>query len=143
MSKLQRALTQTRIPGIYRIESKATLATLRAETESVEWRLFYLDGSKIRDKKTFLDKIARAMEFPAYFGRNWDAFNDCLTDLGWAPAQGYVVLFQAPERLVKNSPADWDVAIDIFSSAIEFWQEQGTPLYLLLRGGAPVTFPSL
>lgn len=143
MSKLQRALTQTRIPDIYRFESKAALETLRAETENIEWRLFYLDGSKVYDKKTFLDKIARAMKFPSYFGYNWDAFNDCLTDLGWAPAQGYVVLFQAPERFIKNSPDQWEIAIDIFNSAIEFWQEQGIPFYLLLRGSAPETFPQL
>ncbi|QDU81619.1 Barstar (barnase inhibitor) [Polystyrenella longa] len=31
----------------------------------------------------FLDHLAEVLEFPSYFGRNWDALSDCLTDLSW------------------------------------------------------------
>ncbi len=134
MSKLQRALKQTRPPAIYRFTSQASVQFLENEASHAGWRLFCLDGSKIRDKKTFLDNIARAMEFPAYFGKNWDALNDMLTDVEWARAAGYIVLFQDPERFIKNAPDDWGVAVDIFTTTIEFWKEQGIPFYILLRG---------
>lgn len=143
MSKLQRALKQTRIPGVYRFVSNASLAFLQNEAVNAKWRLFVLDGGKIRDKKTFLENIARAMDFPDYFGKNWDALNDSITDLSWERAVGYILLFQAPERFIKTSPEDWDIALEIFNSAIEFWQEQNIPFYVLLRGDAPATFPLL
>ncbi|MEH2414393.1 MAG: barstar family protein [Nostoc sp.] len=46
-------------------------------------KVFYLDGKKINSKETFLSKAAEAMQFPTYFGVNWDAFDECITDLTW------------------------------------------------------------
>ena len=40
-------------------------------------KVFYLDGKKINSKQTFLKQAAEAMEFPTYFGANWDAFDKC------------------------------------------------------------------
>lgn len=143
MSKLQLALTQERIPGIYRFDSRATVEFLRDEAAAAGWQLFYLDGSKVRDKKSFLEKSAHAMKFPDYFGNNWDAFEECVNDLTWTPAPGYILLFQAPERFIKNARSDWETAVDIFSSAIENWGEQGIPFYVLLRGMVPGEFEAL
>ena len=41
----------------------------------------HLDGTKITSKESFLKEIAEALEFPDYFGHNWDALEDCLRDL--------------------------------------------------------------
>lgn len=141
MSKLARVLAQARAPGIYRFSSRASVEFLQREAEKQGWRFFYLDGAKIRDKKTFLDHVARAMDFPDYFGKNWDALNDCLTDL--KSASGYIVLFESPDKFIAGSPSDWDVALDVFKTAIEFWRGVDVPFYLLLRGDAPATFPPL
>lgn len=143
MSNLQLALTQERIPGIYRFDSRASVEFLQNEAAAAGWRLFHLDGSKVRDKKSFLDKAARAMKFPDYFGHNWDAFEECINDLSWAPASGYILLFQAPERMLKNARADWEIAVEILSTAIGNWNEQGVPFYILLRGTVPGEFPVL
>jgi len=37
-------------------------------------------------KLELLDAIAAALNFPGYFGRNWDAFWDCICDLSWLDA---------------------------------------------------------
>ncbi len=44
-------------------------------------QVFYLDGTEINNKETFLRKTAGVMKFPTYFGLNWDAFKECITDL--------------------------------------------------------------
>lgn len=137
MSNIQIALTQERNPGIYRFESQAAVEYLQNKAKAAGWRLFYLDGSKVRDKESFLNKAARAMDFPDYFGKNWDAFEECVNDLSWAPASGYILLFQAPERLVKNSRATWETALEILATAVENWNEQGIPFFVLLRGLPP------
>lgn len=143
MSNLQLALTQERIPGLYRFNSRATADTLTNEADAAGWRLFYLDAARVRDKKTFLEKAARTLEFPGYFGHNWDAFEECVNDLSWAPASGYILLFQAPERMIKNARPEWDIAVEILATAVNNWIEQGVPFYVLLRGTVPGEFPAL
>ncbi len=143
MSRLQLALTQAQNPGIYRFNSRATVEFLDNEARAAGWRLFYLNGARARDKQTFLAQAAHAMEFPTYFGKNGDAFEECLNDFSWAPAAGYILLFQSPERLIKNARPAWETADDIFATAIENWSERGVPFYVLLRGMVPSEFPSL
>ncbi len=48
-------------------------------------------GLKAATRAAFFDEAAAALHFPPTFGENWDAFYDCLTDLAWLPAEGYVL----------------------------------------------------
>lgn len=66
-----------------------------------------------------IEAIAKALGFPAWFGGNWDALEDCMGDLSWR---------EPPYRLVlKNfrKGDDLGVLIDVLSSTAAFWDEQG------------------
>src|SRR3546814_3290587 len=51
-----------------------------------------IDLAGCRDKDDVLDRFAAALHSPDWFGRNWDALADCLGDLSWWPAEGYLLL---------------------------------------------------
>ena len=40
-----------------------------------------IDGARITDWDSFHDQFAAALGFPAFYGRNMDAWNDCMTYL--------------------------------------------------------------
>ena len=40
-----------------------------------------LAGELCRSGREFFDEAALALDFPSYFGRNWDAFDECFGDL--------------------------------------------------------------
>jgi Barstar (barnase inhibitor) len=94
-------------------------------------QFFYLDGSQICGKETFLIKVAEAMKFPDYFGFNWDALDECITDLGWCPANRYVLIYDQPEVFSKADPTQWKIANDVLQSAIDYWRNTETPLDIL------------
>ncbi len=68
-----------------------------------------------------------------YFGYNWDAFNDCINDLSWFSAAGYILLYSQPEKLAQNDHSEWLIALDVFQEAVEYWARTDTPMYVLLK----------
>lgn len=106
-------------------------SALDLQTEAVksasqeEVKVFYLDGRKIATKEDFLREAAEVMSFPAYFGRNWDAFDECICDLSWLPAQKYILIYDRPDIFAKAQPDQWQIAQEILQSAAHYWQESG------------------
>ncbi len=84
-----------------------------------------------------------ALQFPSYFGENWDAFEECLLDLEWLPAKGYVFILTNAHLILRNSPQELHVFTDILNHAAGVWngtlQEEEesarppTPFHLVLH----------
>lgn len=73
-----------------------------------------LDGSSIRTKAAMLDALAKVMDFPDYFGHNYDALADLVNDL---PPGQHTLVWRKPEVL-KNSDLDaYEQFVDILSTA--------------------------
>jgi hypothetical protein len=76
------------------------------------------------EKEKLLKNIATALAFPDWFGHNWDALEDCLTDLSWHEAPGYVLLFE------NAKPGDdLGVLLDILRSSAEWWAGRSKPFF--------------
>ena len=89
--------------------------------------LAVVDGHACRTRAAFFREAARALEFPAYFGHNWDAFLDCLRDLD-RPA---LIVVHADELLVDEDPRQFAILFEILS-------EQELPTTLTASpGGLP------
>ncbi|MBD2773555.1 barstar family protein [Iningainema tapete] len=95
-------------------------------------QVFYLDGREILSKETFFKKAAEVMNFPAYFGANWDAFDECITDLTWCPAQRYLILYDYSNVFALADPTEWQIAVDILHSAEEYWVTTNRPVDVFL-----------
>jgi RNAse (barnase) inhibitor barstar len=99
--------------------------------------VFRIDIRKMRDKKDFLDQIAKTLQFPEWFGNNWDALNDCLTDLEWLPStRGYVLVFEHSEHFGSRHAQEFENAIVVFQAASEFWKTQGRPFWTFIATSA-------
>ena len=134
MSKVRRLLRGERPPGLYRLDQRFDARAILAEVEAAGWRGFHLDGRRVRDKESFLAELARVMEFPDYFGHNWDALDEMLQDLSWTPAKGYLLLYDHVIHFARSRPAEWRMARQILEEAVAFWRAEGTPFVVLLRG---------
>lgn len=133
MNDLSPPLLAGRTGGLYRWWSPLQPSSVSEAVEAHGWRFFYLDGRQARDKASFLRSAAAAMSFPNYCGRNWDAFEECLNDLAWARAPGYVLLYDFVWWLACGQPESWQTVRAILADACEHWAQTGAPFFVLLR----------
>jgi hypothetical protein len=61
-------------------------------------------GAKMRSEGGLFDECAAALQFPHYFGENWDALSDCLTDLTWLPGFAHLLVVSDAVLLLADEP---------------------------------------
>jgi hypothetical protein len=120
-------------PGLYFLESDAPVDVLVRLAEGRGFTVFRLDGHDISDKATFLREAAVSMNFPEYFGDNWDSFEECIRDLEWEPANGYVLVYDRVRSFAEDDPLQWETATDMLRAAVDYWSRDRIPFYVLLR----------
>src|SRR5258708_1659656 len=111
MSKLLQRLSDASKSGVYRAPQAE--AILEA-TQGSAMRVSHIDLRRVAGKPALLERLAGALEFPRWFGGNWDALEDCLSDLSWIKADGHVLLIEGAAAL----PADErGIFVEILASA--------------------------
>lgn len=64
--------------------------------------VFHLSAEELTTPEGVFAAFARTLEFPGYFGRNWDALVDCLDDLhgSWHGGRGVAVVVRDADLLL-------------------------------------------
>jgi hypothetical protein len=102
-----------------------TSAALQRLAASLGLDAVRIDLEGCSDKTGLLERTAAALGFPAWFGGNWDAFYDCLADLGWRQATGWVLVLENTGELRRQAPEALDTATAILGDAAEAWAARG------------------
>lgn len=118
MSKLLQRLSDASRSGVYRAASDVAV---REVTRGADLDVVTIEGE---GKGQILASIARALDFPQWFGGNWDALEDSLGDLSWREGAGHVLLF-------KDYPSgdELGVLIDVLRSSAEYWAGRHKPFF--------------
>src|SRR5690349_7388606 len=77
----------------------ARLDDVAAKARDDGLRLLEVNGANARTVDELFDEFAEKLEFPDYFGRNWAAFDECIADLEWLPADGYLLIIRNAPKL--------------------------------------------
>jgi RNAse (barnase) inhibitor barstar len=64
---------------LFRVHREAAPA-LDAFLDRWSYRRVELDGRRMTSRLDAHSELRRAFDFPGYYGKNWDAFNDCFGD---------------------------------------------------------------
>jgi len=83
-----------------------------------------------------LERIADALAFPSWFGGNLDALEDCLNDLSWHAAEGYVLLLEHTGDWRAHEDNAFDVLLDILNEAAARWAQDRVPFWAFILLGA-------
>lgn len=123
--------------GVYWLKSHVAVDELSKLSKAHHMAFFHLEGKKIEKKEQFLNHAAVAMHFPDHFGNNWDAFEDCITDLEWIDAEGYVIYFDHTEAFAEHHESQLETVTELFQDAVTYWKGEGKPMLVLLSGSQP------
>lgn len=66
----------------------------------------------ITTKQQLFDYFEKALHFPNYFGRNWDALEECLSDLSWLEVRRVTIRHSALPSLGGDTQVYLDVLKD-------------------------------
>ncbi len=134
---LTRHLQSTKPPWTILLVLKAGQRAESALKTPDRFTVRIMRGEKCRSTAGLFPEFAKEMEFPDYFGHNWDALEECLTDLEWLPGKGYVLLVTAAEQILANDEEEFATFLEVLSDAGEAWasREQGKsdkPFHIVL-----------
>ena len=71
-----------RASGVYQCATAVLPATIAAALRAKGTTTWLLDTRGVHDKAGFMDRCARDLALPDWFGRNWDALADVLRERG-------------------------------------------------------------
>jgi RNAse (barnase) inhibitor barstar len=135
MSGLAAVLAGHQPPGIYLWHGAFEVDDVRHAVEHAGWTFAYVDGWTAADTKSgFLAAIGEALDFPDYYGQNFDALADCLHDIGRG-SSGVVLLWDGWGTLARTDERAFSVALSVLGSRVN--ADRGVPFTVLLRGDGP------
>jgi hypothetical protein len=128
MNHLATRLQDVKESGLYMVTCE--LDDVRKAANDAGYVLFDIDLNGVHSKSEFLATIAEKIEAPEWFGKNWDALSDALSDLSWKNSPGYVMLLVNSNENFNLLANDHDVARDILETTAEYWKSQGKPFWI-------------
>jgi hypothetical protein len=117
---------------LYTIEDDRQVESLAVEVRSAGHDFAVIDAAHVRGETELMAHLAGALRFPSYFGHNWDAVDECLGDLEWIDADGYVLCVRQAATLWRHDPRQMAKLIQACECAAFVWGEEGIAFHLLL-----------
>ena len=143
VTTLESVLEESR-GGVWFLPAHKEPRSLQKLAKSQGFAFFHVEGKNIGRKEQLLNHVATALHFPGDFGHNWDALEECLTDMEWVDADGYVIYYDHIDALMAAHPDQFATLVEILRDAVASWKADGTAMVVLLSGSkAPKGVPRL
>lgn len=79
-----------------------------------------LRGSRMRKREGVFQQFSTLLQFPDYFGENWNAFKDCVADLDWLRTNRVLLVISHSDLLLTDGDSDeLLVFVDILRQAAD------------------------
>lgn len=131
MDSLLTLLPNCKRAGVFRSAIAGDEIVAAAKTAGLQ--AYKIDLGKVRSKNQLLDAFAKALNFPDRFGKNWDALNDCLSDLEWLGDEGRVVILANCQAFATSHEEDFALLLELLEGATVSSKEDGKPFWVFVQ----------
>ena len=112
----------------------ADAAALDAAAERAGLTRWTVDLAGVRTKEALLTTLAERLEFPEWFGANWDALNDVLAERAWEESKGVVLALEHCGELAHADPEAFETALEVLDSVAESCYDEDIPFWVFVDG---------
>lgn len=99
--------------------------------------VYTFDCSQWRSVNDFHDDVNRQFKFPDYYGRNLDAFNDCLSDIEISGESGMVIVFSKFDHFYRKFSNIAYSILNIIATNSRYFLLTGQKLITLVQSEDP------
>jgi RNAse (barnase) inhibitor barstar len=131
VTDLSALLADASLGGAYFVDARDRAAIVEA-ANALDFVVVAIDCGSVHDRTSAFTRIAQALEFPEWFGANWDALEDCLGDLSWLEGSGYLLLFDHTGSWRDGQAQEIATLIDVLNAVGATWAARGTPFWAVL-----------
>jgi RNAse (barnase) inhibitor barstar len=110
--------------------------TIEAAAHLANFCVLKADIVKPSSTHDALLQLGSALNFPSWYGANFDALYDCLTDPEWQAAEGHVLFINGLTRLRASYPTDFATLIEVLQGAAEDRRKTHVPFWVLIDAPA-------
>src|SRR5713226_6886521 len=104
----------------------------------------FLRGKKMMTVGALDNECSAALQFPWYFGENWPAFDECIRDLSWLPADVYtLIITDSVAVLSEEDEKQFSIFVEILDKAsrewgqpvetTEWWSRPAKPFHVIFQ----------
>lgn len=95
--------------------------------------LFEIDCKFCDTKENLFKYFSEQLEFPDYFGKNWDAFDECVHDLEWIKDKTnkkivYIYIYNLKELLINDTKQNKEIFLQIVNTDDIYIDEFNNPV---------------
>jgi RNAse (barnase) inhibitor barstar len=112
----------------------ADAAALDAAADRAGLTRWAVDLGEVRTKEALLATLAERLEFPEWFGANWDALNDVLAERAWEQSKGVVLTLERCGALAHADPEVFETALEVLDSVAESCYDDDIPFWVFVDG---------
>jgi len=112
----------------------ADAAALDAAAERAGLTRWTVDLAGVRTKAALLATLAERLEFPEWFGANWDALNDVLAERAWEQSKGVILALEHCGELAHADPEAFETALEVLDSVAESCYDEDIPFWVFVDG---------
>ena len=121
--------------GVYYL-SASRQSAIEAAASQARFCILAASISKAASTEEVLATLGAAFKFPTWYGTNFDALCDCLTDPDWQPANGHVLVINGLTNLRATHPDDFATLIAVLQAAAEIRRDAHSPFWILIDAPA-------
>lgn len=111
---------------------RARFPAIEKRAESQRCQVLAVDLAGQAKTAAILEQLGSKLHFPDWYGANFDALYDCLSDPDWQPAPGHLILLGGLSNWQSIIPDDFATLIDVLQAVIEARQDSPKPFCIVI-----------